>query len=307
MHTREGTILRSVSLTATKKKQTVLKFLSRRTSRIPWRKQKTRKVQDKPNGAQQVLENHFPGALSSRRVLQKVASAIESHGFTSANTLYAQSVCPDEINHRPHDSLPNLLAEHLGEVFHLGGLAGIPFTGKTGFAAFSQHVPDDDGNLFVLLAPHIGLSSNLQLGKYCRDGQGTKEGAACGAAVGALEHVCSDKPLADLISNEQNDFQMSFIVHHINKVKDEILQKETENERQAALAFQTHAIGKTMLDSIMTMDFGGPNSKLLILSGIQINMPLQDGDEDYFLPLTFELHTKNNETVDLFSETFGNY
>ena len=24
----------------------------------------------------------------------------------------------------------------------MGGLAGIPFTGKTGFAAFSHHVPD---------------------------------------------------------------------------------------------------------------------------------------------------------------------
>ena len=258
--------------------------------------------------ARQVVQEHFPGALTSHAVLQKVSSAIESHGFTSANTLYAQSVCPDEINHRLHDSLPNLVAEHLGEkVFHLGGLAGIPFTGKTGFAAVSEHVPDDDGNLFVLLAPHIGLSSSLQLGKYCRDGQGTKEGAACGAAVGALRHVCSDKPLADLIPNEQDDFQMSFIVHQINKVKDEILQKETENERQAALAFQTHAIGKTMLDSITTMHFGGPNSKLLILSGIQINMPLGNGTEDYFLPLTFELHKKiNNKTVDLLSETFGN-
>ncbi len=262
-------------------------------------------MQDKTN-ALKIVHEHFPGALASHAVLQKVASAIEPHGFTSANTLYAQSVCPDEINHRPHDSLPNLLAEHLGEVFHLGGLAGIPFTGKTGFAAFSQHVPDNDGNLFVLLAPHVGLSSSLQLGKYCRDGQGSKEGAACGAAVGALQHVCSDEPLGDL--NVQDDFQMSFLIHRIDKVKDEILQKETENERQAALAFQTHAIGKNMLDSIVNMKFGGPNSKLLILSGIQINMQLQDGAEDYFLPLTFKLHTKppNNEILDLMSETFGN-
>jgi len=28
------------------------------------------------------------------------------------------------------------------KVFHMGGLGGIPFTGKTGFAAFSHHVPD---------------------------------------------------------------------------------------------------------------------------------------------------------------------
>lgn len=32
------------------------------------------------------------------------------------------------------------------KVFHMGGLAGIPFTGKTGYAAYSHHVPD--GKLF---------------------------------------------------------------------------------------------------------------------------------------------------------------
>lgn len=303
---------RPVALAAKTSKTAVLKekvLLSiKNASRLPWRKKQTSETVEEHDdeAALQVIQKHFPGALSSHDVLQKVASTIESRGFTSTNTLYAQSVCPDEINHRPHDSLPNLLSEHLGEVFHLGGLAGIPFTGRTGFAAFSQHVPDDDGNLFILLAPHIGLSSSLQLGKYCREGQGTKEGAACGAAVGALQHCCSDQSIPDMISNGNEDHQMAYIIHQIHHVKDEIMQKATENEQQAALALHTHAIGKTMLDSIVNMNFGGPNSKLLILSGIQINMP-SSSHEDYFLPLSFDLHTKtaNNETEDLTSETFG--
>lgn len=42
--------------------------------------------------------------------------------------------------------------------FNLGGLAGIPFTGKTGFAAFHSHMPED-GGLFILYASHVGVSS----------------------------------------------------------------------------------------------------------------------------------------------------
>ena len=35
----------------------------------------------------------------------------------------------------------------------MGGLGGIPFSGKTGFAAFSHHVPDGKSN-FVLHREH---------------------------------------------------------------------------------------------------------------------------------------------------------
>lgn len=70
------------------------------------------------------------------------------HGITAKNTLFAQSICPDEINHECGD-VTNLFSEHLGEVFHMGGLAGVPFTGKTGFTAFSHHVPD--GRTFYLI------------------------------------------------------------------------------------------------------------------------------------------------------------
>ena len=39
----------------------------------------------------------------------------------------------------------------------MGGLGGLPFVGKTGFNAYAQHVPKE-GNLFILFAPHVGLS-----------------------------------------------------------------------------------------------------------------------------------------------------
>ncbi len=74
------------------------------------------------------------------------------HNITATNTLFAQSVCPDEINHECGD-ITNLFSEHLGEVFHMGGLAGLPFTGKTGFTAFSHHVPD--GNILIFMSVHL--------------------------------------------------------------------------------------------------------------------------------------------------------
>ena len=43
------------------------------------------------------------------------------------------------------------------------------------------------GNLFILFAPHIGISDSGELGKYSRKGQIDRDGTACGAACGALK------------------------------------------------------------------------------------------------------------------------
>jgi len=43
-------------------------------------------------------------------------------------------------------------------VFTISGIGGLPFVGKTGWAAFSSHVPED-GNVVVLFAPHVGVDS----------------------------------------------------------------------------------------------------------------------------------------------------
>jgi hypothetical protein len=52
----------------------------------------------------------------------------------------------------------------------LGGLGGIPFVGKSGFKAFSGHVPDD-GNIFFLFGPHISVGVSGEIGIYHRVGQ----------------------------------------------------------------------------------------------------------------------------------------
>ena len=56
--------------------------------------------------------------------------------------MYADSSCPDEINHdNSEEDVTSLFHKRWGSTFPLSGLGGLPFTGKTGWGAFSGHVP----------------------------------------------------------------------------------------------------------------------------------------------------------------------
>ena len=61
------------------------------------------------------------------------------------------------------------MTKRWGEIFPLAGLAGFPFTGRTGWGAFSAHVPKD-GNILVLYAPHVGVDKDGKVGSINRDG-----------------------------------------------------------------------------------------------------------------------------------------
>jgi hypothetical protein len=183
----------------------------------------------------------------------------------------------------------------------MGGLAGVPFTGRTGFGAYSAHVAKN-GHCFVLQAPHIGLSDELDFGKYSREGQASA-GSACGAAVGAMCHCAAGNPMPDPASYA-DDYQMSYLIAEVSKRMGVLSTLSADwNAQQAELARQTHSIGKAMLDEIVSIDFGDENSMLFVLSGIQINMPFDF--EDYFQPLSFEVQKKDGTVVDLFGQTFG--
>ena len=54
-------------------------------------------------------------------------------------------------------------------MFPLAGLAGLPFTGKTGWAAFSSHLVED-GNIVILYAPHVGIDNDGIIGQVMREG-----------------------------------------------------------------------------------------------------------------------------------------
>jgi len=91
--------------------------------------------------------------------------------------------------------LSDQMRQTWGHVFNLGGIGGIPFVGKTGFTAFSHHVPDD-GNLFVVYAPNIGISPNGEVGKLLRDGQ-HKLTMTCSSAIKAYNSVLKGEQVPD--------------------------------------------------------------------------------------------------------------
>jgi hypothetical protein len=146
----------------------------------------------------------------------------------------------------------------------------------------------------------------MQLGMYSRLGQ-DKAGSACGAAVGALNYCCNPKnvlPTDEDLGANPHDYQMRFLIHEIAKVKDEINRHTDSNQRQAALALQTYRIAEGFLDKIVSTDFGreGHHGQLIILGGVQVNMPVHMGD--FFLPVSLQVRQHGRPTVDLFNEAF---
>ncbi|KAL3908797.1 MAG: hypothetical protein SGARI_002903 [Bacillariaceae sp.] len=255
-------------------------------------------IQEKMNVLQN-LWTHFPNALSSQKVLDTYKKVAESRGYTPENTLFAQSICPDEVNHEEGD-ITDLFTKYCGEVFHMGGLGGIPFTGKVGFGAFSHHCPDEDGHLAVLMAPHIGIDKDGKLGKYDREGQ-ENSGACCGAAVGAYGHCCAGKPPPNLAVHPE-EYQFNYIINQVHDNMCRIV-GETESEKQASLARVMHQVGSDLLDKNISFDFGDDKSTVVVLSGVQVNMP--DPFCDYFLPMQFYILKKDGSKEDIFEESFG--
>ena len=113
--------------------------------------------------------------------------------------------------------------------FYLGGLTGIPFTGKVGFGAFAGHVPAG-GNLVILFAPHIGVTEDGIFGKFDREGQHDHDNA-CGAAIAAYKWLCenewepqTDKKAPVVIPANTNveDHQFAYIRESLKPYYEEI-------------------------------------------------------------------------------------
>jgi len=220
-------------------------------------------------------------------LIKAVCHIAESEGLTGDNTLFSHSVCPDEINHEEGD-ITDVLHNHFGEIFSLGGLAGIPFSGKTGFGAYAHHVPDG-GNIFVLFAPHCAVSEEGKCGYYHREGQ-AEESTACGAAIGALGAVkdLAYEPMVDVMSY---DVQMQYIKNLIWKNKERITTAPNSiAEATYVLYDHIHDYIRHIVDKKYIH-----HGKIMILGGIQINVE----PDDYFEPKCFFVLTQDGEKTRL--------
>jgi hypothetical protein len=234
------------------------------------------------------LDDNFRGAIPGTALFHIVKSVTHKQlGMTPANTLYADSICPDEINHEKGD-LASIMKEYWGACFPMGGIGGAPFVGKTGFSAFSHHVPDD-GHLVLLFGPHVAVSETGEVGKYAREGQ-SNESSACGAVIAAYHQCnCGHTNCAD---DESYDMQQAWIRRQLAPHASRISKEACP---MAALAHQAYTTVHDKISNIVNTDFG--NGNLVLVGGIQINMPAPY--EDLFLPKMFEVRAKGKDTVDL--------
>ena len=194
------------------------------------------------------------------------------------------------------------MRERWGEVFPLGGLAGIPFTGVTGWGAFSHHVPKD-GNIVVLYAPHVGITADGVVGKVHRPGQDHAT-SACGASIGAYNLLSKDDTSGRRLKGDKKyNRQMEYIIEALKPVMKKVMASDDSNERMTKLAYETYTLVEEMLFDIIDRKWMDTESKLVLLGGIMINV---DGEaSDLFIPLNFEVQRKDGSVDDLMEKVFG--
>mmetsp|Transcript_9107 Transcript_9107/g.10406 ORF Transcript_9107/g.10406 Transcript_9107/m.10406 type:complete len:298 (+) Transcript_9107:106-999(+) len=241
-----------------------------------------------PREEAQVLEavqKNFPGAETAAEIESRVAHVLEREGFTNDNTLFCQSCCPDEINREvPSQDIIAMLHHRWGEMFTLGGLAGIPFTGVTGWKAFSAHVPIG-GNIVLLYGPHVGVDRDNSVGFVTRSGQ-VDPSHACGAAIAALSSVRQGQTHPTGCFDDQQAAIVEMLPNYQSYI-------DEADDEMAGLSYATFYMIQDYLKKIVSTDIGG--GKIAFLGGIIVN--ITDPTIDRFLPLSFEVFDPKSDSA----------
>lgn len=125
----------------------------------------------------------------------------------------------------------------------------------------------DNGHVFILFGPHIGISDSGELGKCLRLGQTTESGA-CGAVLAAYNSCkCGQVKQQEV---DMSDMQQSWLKQKILSCLEEI--ESSSDKMQTLIHKAYHAVEEHLLD-IINHDYG--SGKLILLGGIQVLVPMQ--------------------------------
>ena len=208
----------------------------------------------------------FPGAIPNDELVTKTSALLATRGFDKSTTLVASSLCSDEVN-RP---LEDVYLKYYGNTFAMGGLAGFPFSGITGFGAMASHIPDG-GNCLLVYGPHVGVSADAQVGKVNRRGV-SKPSTCCGSAVGATKYLQS------IVSGEGDilpppstalDAQQMFVSNMLLPYASEILEAD---DPMVTLPYMTFKPIDNMMNRIVAKASSkvGEKGRIAMLGGIQV-------------------------------------
>jgi hypothetical protein len=232
----------------------------------------------------------YPGALTNQELETKVVRILDKKGFSAANTLLATSLCCDELARRLEDDFVKVY----GNNFNLGGLAGFPFAGNTGFGAMAAHIPDD-GYCLLIYGPHVGITKDGTVGKVERAGIELVDNC-CGSAIAAsnyLKGITEGGAQITTKIQEFTDFQQGavqeLILPHGKRLS------EADN-RMAELPRALYESQDILLREIVQKGAAGTKSGIALLGGLQINTA--PDTSDYFLPLRFDFMNTDGDVVE---------
>lgn len=171
-----------------------------------------------PAKIEDALRKEFPGAIPGHEFSDSLIHYLQKKYSIEPNKiLLGASTCVDDIiytkNFHFHPEIKG--------PFHLGGLAGLPFTGISGLEAFAHHIPDS-GTLVLLVEPHIGYSGKKGWGFVLRHEQ-PEPSSCCGALMGTLSKLQAGTLKAEI---SEDDYQGGKIAELALRHKREILNAE---------------------------------------------------------------------------------
>jgi len=253
---------------------------------------------DEDDAFDKMVKTTFPGAITNKKLENKVVHILARKGFEGDNTLLATSLCCDELARCLEDDLGKVY----GKNFFLGGLAGFPFAGNTGFGAMSAHIPDN-GFCLIVQGPHVGITQTGLVGKVEREGIKLVDNC-CGSAIAASNYLKGiTEGGATITTNIQSfsDFQQGAVQELILPHGKRLADAEVRMKELAYALFESQDM---LLQDIISAGKGGLKEGTAVLAGIQINTG--PTTMDYFHPLRFDyIDNKGNVVEDLLPALTG--
>lgn len=223
-----------------------------------------------PQAVEEVIMAQFPGAMTSPELADSLIAFMSRQFQVSTDKiLMGASTCVDDIiytkNFHAHPEVKG--------PFHLGGLAGLPFTGISGLEALAHHIPDG-GTMVLLVEPHVGYSVKKGWGYIHRHEQHELT-TCCGALMGTLDKLQKGtlKP-----GVREEDYQGSKIAELAFEHETEIL--EAENPIIELTKVTSQEAEKQIRAHVL--EIGMEHIKyIVIITGVMINTDYQYSDYQF--------------------------
>lgn len=226
--------------------------------------------------SQRILQ-YFPKAEKWSEIAEKyLRKILTEYEVQKEKILYASCICPDELNY----SVTNFNG-HFKQGFYLGGLSGIPYTGKTGMAAYASHVPAD-GASFIYFGPHVGISCDGSIGHVLREHQ-HEPTFSCGSLISVLERMRRNH-IFDWSSNNFEDLQARVIEKLLHNHSERIFNAQTDVMEALQILYNSSEC--LLRQFIMENKTAFASPHIFLMGGVIINTDA--GQENYAEVWSFE-------------------